>query len=144
MKRQGKEYNSLSFVKFLLVSFMSGLVITGISFIDGKIWNIIFAVVGVIAGEIVANLANILLLPKHKKGELTIGITIILLAFVYRIYQAFYNLKLWLISLPIWIKLIPVYIFVVGLIIVMIFIILKKKKNKKQIKEVNNGIEQLQ
>lgn len=141
MKRQGKEDNSLSFVKFLLVFFMSGLVITGISFIDSKMWNIIFAVVAAIAGEIVANLANVFFLSKHDKGQLTLGITIILLALVYKIYEAFYNLKLWLVSLSIWIKLIPVFVFVLGLIVVVAILIRKKQKSKKPVEVDKNGIQ---
>ena len=141
MKKQGKRDNSLSLVKFLLVFFMSGLVITGISFIDSKIWNIIFAVAAAIAGEIVANLANIFFLSKHDRGQLTLAITIILLALVYKIYEAFYHFKLWLVSLSIWIKLIPVFVFVIGLIVVLAIFIRKKQKSKKPVEVDKNGIQ---
>ena len=56
-------------LKALLVFLISSLAITGVSFIDGKIWNVIFLVVGMIAYVIVGILFSIGVLHGKEAGK---------------------------------------------------------------------------
>ena len=53
----------------LLVFLISSLAITGVSFIDGKIWNVIFLVVGMIAYAIRGIMFSIGVLHGKKAGK---------------------------------------------------------------------------
>ena len=66
----------------LLVFLISSIAITGISFIDGKIWDIIFLVVGMIAYAIVGFLFSIGLLSTKKDGKDAYAFVFLLLLLV--------------------------------------------------------------
>lgn len=53
----------------LLVFLISSLAITGVSFIDGKIWDVIFLVIGMIAYAIVGILFSIGVLYGKEAGK---------------------------------------------------------------------------
>ena len=53
----------------LLVFLISSLAITGISFVDGKVWDVIFLVVGMIAYAIVGIIFSIGILHGKQAGK---------------------------------------------------------------------------
>ena len=116
----------------LLSLLISTLVITGISFIDGKIWDIVLVVIGLIAFAIVGLLFSIGILHGRKAGiDAYTLVSVLLLIGAYAIYKALINFKIWVLSWPLVAKiLVPIGIGVlIGLIIVIL--ICKKEKEEK-------------
>lgn len=115
----------------LLSLLISSLVITGISFIDGKIWDIILLVIGFVAYAIVGFLFSVGILHGKKAGKDAYAlIGVLLLLGTFAIYKALVNFKLWVLSWPLLAKiLVPIGIgILIGLLIVLI--LLKKEKDK--------------
>ena len=112
----------------LLIFLISGFVITGISFLDGKVWEVIFGVAGSIAYTIVGILIDAgLNLSKHDRSDLFWVILLILVVFIYKIYCALVDFKLWLMSIPLWIKILVVSVFGLASICVGILKVFKDK-----------------
>ena len=63
--------NNISFgiYKILLVTLVTSLTITGISYIDDKIWNLIMCVIGMLAYSIVGVLFSIGILHGKNAGK---------------------------------------------------------------------------
>ena len=118
----------------LLIFLISGFVITGISFLDGKAWEVIFGIAGSVAYAIVGILIDAgLNLNKHERSELFWAILLILVVFIYKIYCALVDFKLWLVSIPLWIKILVVSIFGLAAICVGTLKICKSKKEKGEL-----------
>lgn len=114
----------------LLVFLISILAITGVSFIDGKIWNVIFFVVGMIAYAIVGILFSIGVLHGKEAGKDAYAFVFFLLIIAgYGVYKVLEKLRLWILAWPLVVKIIvPIMIaLLIGVLITLI--IIKRKRN---------------
>ena len=112
----------------LLVFLISSLTITGLSFIDDKIWNAIFLVVGMIAYVIVGIMFSFGILHGKQAGKDAYALVFFLLLLGgYAVYKGLELLKLWALS---WSPVVKILVpSTIGLCIVgvVILIILYKK-----------------
>ena len=114
----------------LLVFLISILAITGVSFIDGKIWNVIFLVVGMIAYAIVGMLFSIGVLHGKEAGKDAYAFVFFLLILAgYGVYKGLEKLRLWILAWPLVVRIIvPIMIaLLIGALITLI--IIKRKRN---------------
>lgn len=120
----------------LLVFLISNLAITGISFIDDKIWNVIFLVVGMIAYAIVGIMFSIGILHGKQAGKDAYALVFFLLLLGgYAVYKGLELLKLWALSWSPFVKVLVPSAIGVCIVGAVILIILYKKgiigKSKK-------------
>ena len=114
----------------LLVFLISIIAITGVSFIDGKIWNVIFLVVGMIAYAIVGILFSIGVLHGKEAGKDAYAFVFFLLILAgYGVYKGLEKLRLWILAWPLVVRIIvPIMIaLLIGALITLI--IIKRKRN---------------
>lgn len=114
----------------LLVFLISSLAITGVSFIDGKIWDFIFIVVGMVAYAIVGILFSIGVLHGREAGKEVYAFVFFLLILAgYGVYKGLEKLRLWILAWPLVVKIIvPIMIaLLIGALITLI--IIKRKRN---------------
>lgn len=112
----------------LLVFLISSLAITGISFIDDKIWNIVFLIVGMIAYAIVGIMFSIGILHGKQAGKDAYALVFFLLLLGgYAVYKGLEQLKLWVLAWPLFVKILVPSIIGLGIIAVVVLIILFKK-----------------
>lgn len=114
----------------LLVFLISSLTITGVSFIDGKIWDVIFIVVGMVTYAIVGVLFSIGVLHGKEAGkEAYVFVFFLLILAGYGVYKGLEKLRLWILAWPLAIKIIvPIMIaLLIGALITLI--IIKRKRN---------------
>lgn len=112
----------------LLVFLISSLAITGISFIDDKIWNIIFLIVGMIAYAIVGIMFSIGILHGKQAGKDAYALVFFLLLLGgYAVYKGLEQLKLWVLAWPLFVKILVPSIIGLGIIAVVVLIVLVKK-----------------
>lgn len=117
-------------LKSLLIVLITSISITGISFLDDKIWNIIIAVIGVVAYEIVGLLYSIHLIDGKQEGKTAYASVVIILIIIgFLIYQGIIMVEQWILSWPIAVKIIVPTIM--GLLIVGTIILLVIEKKKK-------------
>lgn len=123
---------SLIALKSLLVFLITSLTITGISFFDDKIWNIIIAAIGVAAYGIVGLLYSLHLISKSSEGKTVyLFVFIALLIIGYFVYKGILKFEEWVFSWPLYVKIIVPTIFVICIISIVIFIIKFSKKDKE-------------
>ncbi|MDD3383125.1 MAG: hypothetical protein PHT83_06500 [Bacilli bacterium] len=121
--------NSLTSFKVLLVLLITSFSITGISFLDDKIWNIVMAIVGVVAYAIVGGLYSIHAISgKHAGKEAYAAVFIILLLLGYCVYQGIIKLQLWILSWPLAVKIIVPSIMALLIAGTITLLIVKLKK----------------
>ena len=115
----------------ILALLISSLAITGLSYIDDQIWNIVFLIVGLIAYAIVGLLFSFGIIFTSKQGkEAYTFVFFLLLLGGYGIYKALLAFDNWVLSWPLFIKiLIPTVLFIS--IIIVVFLIIRKKKRDK-------------
>ena len=114
----------------LLVFLISSLAITGVSFIDGKIWDFIFIVVGMVAYAIVGILFSIDVLHGKEAGKDAYAFVFFLLLLAgYGVYKWLEHLRQWILAWPLVVKIIvPIMIaLLIGVLITLI--IIKRKRN---------------
>lgn len=114
----------------LLVFLISSLAITGVSFIDGKIWDFIFIVVGMVAYAIVGILFSIGVLHGREAGKNAYAFVFFLLILAgYGVYKGLEKLRLWILAWPLVVRIIvPIMIaLLIGVLITLI--IIKRKRN---------------
>lgn len=117
-------------LKSLLIVLITSISITGISFLDDKIWNIIIAVIGVGAYGIVGLLYSIHLIDGKQEGKTAYAAVVIILIIIgFLIYQGIIMVEQWILSWPIAVKIIVPTIM--GLLIVGTIILLVIEKKKK-------------
>jgi hypothetical protein len=117
-------------LKSLLIVLITSISITGISFLDDKIWNIIIAVIGVGAYGIVGLLYSIHLIDGKQEGKTAYAAVVIILIIIgFLIYQGIIMVEQWILSWPIAVKIIVPTIM--GLLIVGTTILLVIEKKKK-------------
>lgn len=112
----------------LLVFLISSLAITGISFIDNQVWNVIFFIVGLIAYAIVGLMFSAGILHGKQAGkEAYAFVFFLLLLGGYAVYKGLEQLKLWVLAWPLFVKILVPSIIGLGIIAVVVLIILFKK-----------------
>lgn len=115
----------------LLVFLISSLAITGISFIDGKIWDVIFVVIGMLAYAIVGVLFSIGILNRKQDGKDAYALVFFLLILGgYAICKSLEKLRLWILSWPLNVKIIIIVVIAVAIVGLIVYAVLKKKKEK--------------
>lgn len=115
----------------LLVSLMSSLAITGISFFDDAIWHVVFMVVGMVAYFIVGVLFSAGVLHGSKAGrEAYYLMVLLLIACGYGVYKLLELLNQWILSWPLAVKISVVSVLFLLVVFVVVLIILKKRKDK--------------
>ena len=124
-------------INALLVFLISSLAITGISFIDGKVWDVIFVVVGLVAYAIVGVLFSIGILSTKKQGGDAYALFFFLLILGgYGVYKALEALRNWILSWPLAAKIaVPSAIgaaIIVGIVLTIRYAIKNKDKLKKE------------
>ena len=108
----------------LLVFLISSIAITGISFIDGKIWDIIFLVVGMIAYAIVGFLFSIGLLSTKKDGKDAYAFVFLLLLLGgYGFYKLLELIRNWILSWPLFVKILVPTLIIAGICVGIFFVI---------------------
>ena len=127
-------YKRLTALKALLIVLVTSVTITGISFLDDKIWNAIIAVVGVIAYGIVGLLYSIHLIDGKQEGKTAYAAVFIILIIIgFLIYQGILKVEQWIFSWPLAVKIIVPTLM--GLLIVGTIVLLVIGHNKKPIEE---------
>lgn len=125
------ENKSLGVYKILLTVLCSSLVITGVSYIDDKIWNFVFLILGMITYSIVGILYSIKILHGRSAGkEAYCAIFIILMALGYCVYSGIVTVQNWIAQWQLWAKITVPSILVVLIVLTIIIIVYKKKKSK--------------
>ena len=125
----------------LLVFLISSLTITGISFIDDQVWNVIFYVVGIIAYGIVGLLFSIGILHGKQAGIKAYGlVTFLLILGGYAVYKGLEQFKLWVLAWPLFVKiLIPTFIGLCVIAVIVLIILYKKGIIGKKHREESNN-----
>lgn len=120
-------------INALLVFLISSLTITGISFIDGKVWDVIFLVIGMIAYSIVGILFSIGILHGKDAGKEAYAFVFLLLILGgYAVYKGLEKLRLWILAWPLFVKiLVPSIIGAIIITGIVLIILYKKKINGK-------------
>lgn len=118
-----KRFNSL------IVFLASGITLTGISFIDDKIWGIVFLVMGMIAYAIVGLLYSIGVLHGRSAGKEAYALFFALLLLGgYGIYSFLKWYRTWVFSWPLAVKIIvPI---VMGLVLIAVILVSIKRKDE--------------
>lgn len=120
---------SLTVYKVLLITLITSLSITGISFLDDKIWNLVMAIVGVVAYAIVGGLYSIHAISGRQAGkEAYAAVFIILLLLGYCVYQGIIKLQQWIFSWPLALKIIVPSMMVLFIAETIIWLVIKSKK----------------
>lgn len=130
--------NSLGAYKLLLITLIISLSITGISYLDSKIWNIVMIVIGMLAYSIVGILFSLGLLHGKNAGkEAYAFVFIILLILGYCVYSGIVAIQNWIKIWPLYVKIVVPSLLFSAVIIVTIFYLLKKHKKNNKNDEVN-------
>ncbi len=129
---------SLGAYKLLLITLITSLSITGISYLDSKIWNIVMIVIGMLAYSIVGILFSLGLLHGKNAGkEAYAFVFIILLILGYCVYSGIVAIQNWIKIWPLYVKIVVPSLLFSAVIIVTIFYLLKKHKKNNKNDEVN-------
>ena len=115
----------------LIVLLVSGITLTGISFIDDKIWGIVFLVIGMIAYAAVGLLYSIGVLRGRSAGKdaYALFFTLLLLG-GYGVYSFLNWYRSWVLSWPLVAKIIvPI---VMGLVLIAVIVVVIKHKDDRE------------
>ena len=120
---------SLTVYKVLLITLITSLSITGLSFLDDKIWNLVMAIVGVVAYAIVGGLYSIPQFLGNRK-ELCCSIHY---SFAFRILciSRYYQIQQWILSWPLALKIILPSMMVLLIAGTIIWLVIKSKKERR-------------
>ena len=124
-------------LKALLVLLVSSLALTGISFIDGKVWDIVFLILGLIAYAVVGVLFSIGFLRGSEQGKEAYAFVFVLLILGgFAIYKGLESFKVWVLNWPLIAKiLVPTAIGLLAIGVFVIIIVLSMKGRKNSSKE---------
>lgn len=107
--------NSLEFYKLLLITLITSLSITGISYLDGKVWDIVMIVIGTLAYSIVSILFSVGLLHGKNVGKKAYAfVFIILLILGYCVYSGIVAIQNWITAWPQHVKIVVPSLFFFG------------------------------
>ena len=124
----------------LLVFLISSIAITGISFIDGKIWDIVFVIVGLIAYSIVGFLFSIGVLSTRQNGKDAYMLVFFLLILGgFGVYKLLEMARNWILSWPLFVKIMVPSFIIAGMCVAIFFVARKmvEEGKKNRVKEVN-------
>ena len=124
----------------LLVFLISSIAITGISFIDGKIWDIVFLVIGLIAYAIVGFLFSVGILSTRQNGKEAYAFVFFLLILSgFGVYKILKTIRNWILSWPLFVKIMVPSFIIAGMCVAIFFVARKmvEEGKKSRIKEVN-------
>ena len=125
-----KKNASLGIHKVVLTTLISSLAITGISFLDSKLWNIIIGGIGTLSYMIVGVLFSIGLLRGKKAGkEAFATVFIALLIGAYYVYQAIVSFQNWILSWPLAVKIIVPACLILLIGVVSVLVICRNNKH---------------
>lgn len=124
---------SLNAFRGLLITLITATAITGVSFLDDQIWNIIMAIIGVATYAIVGFLYSIHLISGKQAGkEAYAAIFIILLIIGVLIYNGILKVEQWILSWPLYVKILVPSIMGAEIITIIIVLLINRFKQKKQ------------
>lgn len=122
---------------------ISSLVITGISFIDGIVWDVVFVVVGLVAYAIVGILFSIGILSTKKQGSDAYAFVFFLLLLGgYGVYKALEALRNWILSWTLAAKIAVPSAISAAIIVGIVLTIRYGIKNKEKLKKENSDNEE--
>lgn len=108
----------------ILIFLITSLTITGVSFIDDKIWSMVISVIGVISYSIIGLLYSANLIKGSSMGAKGYAVIfVILLLVVYWLYKKLMELQMWINSWPLILKIIVPIVMIILIILVIIWII---------------------
>ena len=118
----------------LLMFLVSSLAITGVSFIDGKIWDTVFVLIGMIAYTLVGVLFSIGILSTKQQGrDAYVLVFFLLIVGGFGIFKLLTIIRSWIISWPLVVKIVVPSAVGAMIIVSILFAIRYVIKNKKQI-----------
>ena len=125
---------SLNAFRGLLITLVTATAITGVSFLDNHIWNIIMALIGVVAYGIVGVFYSTHLISGKEAGkEAYAAVFIVLLIIGVFVYNGIIKVEQWILSWPLFVKILIPSIMFAGIITVATLLIVNRiKKNKEQ------------
>ena len=134
--------NSLGIYKSILVTLITSLSITGISYLDNAIWNTIMIIVGLLSYSIVSILFSLHLIHGKNAGkEAYAFVFIILIILGYCVYNGIIAFQKWVLNWQLYIKiLIPTILLL--LITVSFILFLKAKRTNRDISQKKQVDEQ--
>lgn len=116
---------TLGVYKVILVTLITSISITGVSFLDNKIWNLVMLGLGMVTYAIVGIMFSLGLISGRNAGkEAYSAVFIILILIGYFVYQGIVRLQEWIISWsPIMKVVVPVsmLIMIAGTTILMFY-----------------------
>ena len=115
----------------LLIFLITSLTITGVSFIDNKIWSIIISIIGTLAYSFVGLLYSANIIKGSSMGAKGFAVVfIVLLLLVYWIYKKLMELQLWINSWPLVFKIIvPIGIGIIIFLVIVWIIYSQDEEN---------------
>lgn len=118
--------------RVFLIALISSLTITGISFIDGKIWNVLFYIIGIISYLVVGVLISFgLLASKKARGEAYAIVFVALSLSCLWVYNLLAKFRAWLLDLPVFVKIIaPCALVLATIALIIANCVLESKKKK--------------
>ncbi len=117
----------------LLTFLISSLTVTGISFVDGKIWDIVFLVIGMIAYAIVGVLFSIGVLHGKQAGkDAYVFVFLLLLLGGYGFYKLLELIRNWILSWPLFVKIMVPSLIAAGICAGIFFVVQKMIVLKKR------------
>ena len=129
---------SLVSLKYLLITLVTTLAITGIGFLDDKIWSIIIAGIGVAAYAIVGIMYSLKLISNSADGKTAFAaIFIVLLIGGFFIYQRILKFEEWLYFWPLWVKISAISIIGISVMVLSCLYI----KRKHSLKITNKSVD---
>ncbi len=115
-------------VNALLIFLISSVSITGISFVDGRIWEILFYILGMIAYAIVGIMYSIGLIKGRKEGSDAYAFVLFALILAgYGFYKFLERVRIWILGWPLYVKIIVISVLGVALILIIVYKILLYK-----------------
>ena len=127
-------------INALLVFLISSIAITGISFIDGKIWDIVFLAIGLVAYAIVGFLFSIGILSTRQNGKEAYAFVFFLLILGgFGVYKILKTIRNWILSWPLFVKIMVSSFIIAGMCVAIFFVARKmvEEGKKSRVKEVN-------
>lgn len=123
----------------LLVFLISSIAITGISFVDGKIWDIVFVIVGLISYSIVGGLFSLGILSTKKQGsDAYVFVFLLLILGGFGVYNLLLQIRNWILSWPLFVKILVPSFIIAGFGVAIFFVVRRMIQEKKNPKEEND------
>ncbi len=138
----------LGFYKIILTALITSLAITGVSYLDDKIWNMVMVIIGMLAYSIVGILFSVGLIHGKNAGkEAYAFVFIILLILGYCVYSGIVAFQNWVLSWPLYVKILMPSLLLIAVIISMISLTRKYKvrtqennrDNSRDKKDISNN-----